>query len=113
MEELQEENKKLKERIAELEAIINRGSSGSIGAYSVIRGMIISKVQKEVNIPENLEGWQKKETSQRAERKIMSDLKWDLRVRNIADFRTEHVEKAREYIANYVLPEDLKKSRWS
>ena len=98
MEDLLEENKKLKEKVAELEAIINRGSSGNTGAYSIIRGMIIQKVEKEVNIPEHLESWQKKDTRQRAERQIMRDLKWDLRVRNIADFRSEHIEKAREYI---------------
>lgn len=113
MEELQDENKRLKEKIAELEAIINRGSSGSTGAYSIIRGMIIQKVENEVEIPEKLETWQKKDVRQRAERQIMRDLKWDLRVRNIADFRPEHIEKAKEYIERYILSEDLKKSRWA
>lgn len=112
MEELIEENKKLKERIAFLESIVNRGSSGNTSAYNAIRLMIIEKVQKEVEQPENLEGWQNKDTRQRAERQIMRDLKWDLRVRNISDFRSEHIQPAKEYIEKYILPEELKKSRW-
>lgn len=27
-------------------------------------------------------------------------------------FRSEHIKSAKEYIANYILPEELKKSRW-
>lgn len=111
-QELLEENKQLKERIALLESIVNRGSSGNTSAYNAIRLMIIEKVNKEVELPETLEGWQKKDTRARAERQIMRDLKWDLRVRNISDFRSEHVEQAKEYIAKYILPEELKKSRW-
>lgn len=111
--ELIEENRKLKERVAFLESIVNRGSSGNTSAYNTIRLMIMEKVKKEVEIPENLLEWQKKDTRQRAERQIMRDLKWDLRVRNISDFRSEHIEPAREYINKYILPEDLKKSRWN
>lgn len=110
--ELLEENKQLKERIAFLESVMNRGSSGNTSAYNAIRLMIIEKVNKEVDIPETLEGWQKKDTRSRAERQIMSDLKWDLRVRNVSDFRSEHIEPAKKYIEKYILPEDLKKSRW-
>lgn len=113
MEELIEENKKLKEKIAFLESLVNRGSSGNTSAYNSIRLMIIEKVQKEVEQPENLEGWKNKDTRQRAERQIMRDLKWDLRVRNISDFRSEHIKPAKEYIDNYILPEELKKSRWA
>lgn len=112
MEELIKENEKLKERITFLEGLLNRGNSGNTSAYNAIRLMIIEKVQKEVELPETLEGWQKKDTRQRAERQIMSDLKWDLRVRTISDFRSEHVNKAKEYIESYILPEELKKSRW-
>ena len=65
--------------------------------------MIIEKVQKEVELIEHLEGWQNKDTRQRAERQIMRDLKWDLRVRNISDFRMEHIEIARKYIDEYRL----------
>lgn len=111
--ELIEENKKLKERITFLESIVNRGSSGNTSAYNAIRLMIIEKVQKEVELPEHLKDWQNKDTRQRAERQIMRDLKWDLRVRNISDFRAEHIEKAKTYIDNYILPESLKKSRWT
>lgn len=110
--ELLEENKQLKKRIIFLESVINRGSSGNTSAYNAIRLMIIEKVEKEVDVPETLEDWQKKDTRQRAERRIMSDLKWDLRVRNISDFRIEHIQLAKEYIERYVLPEELKKSRW-
>lgn len=111
-DEILEENKRLKERVAFLEGIVNRGNSGSTSAYNSIRLMIVEKVQKEVEQPENLKEWMNKDTRQRAERQIMRDLKWDLRVRNVSDFRAEHIEQAREYISNYVLPEDLKKSRW-
>ena len=112
MEELLEENKKLKERISFLEGVIARGNTGNTSAYNAIRLLIREKVKKEVEIPEHLEKWQKDDTIQKAERKIMSDLKWDLRVRVISDFKSEHVEPAKEYI-NYVLAEEYKKSRWA
>ena len=116
MEELAEvlkENEKLKERIQELELLLKRKNGSSTRAYDEIRAMIINKVNKVVIMPEQLLDWQKKDTRQRAERQIMSDLKWDLRVRRIQDFRDEHIEKAKEYIGNYTLSEELKKSRWS
>ncbi len=107
-----EENRQLKERIKELENLLQRKSSSNSRIYDEIRVMIINKVSKEVNV-ENLEkDWMKKSTLQRAERQIMKDLKWDLRVRTIKDFTSEHIEQAREYISNYILDEDLKKSRW-
>lgn len=111
-EELIAENSKLKERIKELEQLLKRKSGSSNRAYDEIRAMIINKVNKEVDIPENLKEWQKKDDRSRAERQIMSDLKWDLRVRRITDFRDEHIEQARKYIDSYELPEELKKSRW-
>ena len=74
--------------------------------------MIIEKVQKEVERPKELAEWQNKYTRQRAERQIVRDLKWDLRVRNISDFRSEHIQVAKKYIDNYVISEELKKSRW-
>ena len=109
--ELLEENKRLKERVAFLEGIVNRGSAGNTNAYNAIRLMIIEKVDNEVEI-DIVNGQEKRWTRERAERQIMSDLKWDLRVRRISDFRSEHIEQAREYINNYALAEDLKKSRW-
>ena len=112
MEEIIKENEQLKERIKELELLLQRKSSGSSRAYDEIRAMIINKVNKEVDIPECLEEWQKKDTRQRAERQIMSDLKWDLRIRRIQDFRDVDIEPAKEYIEKYILPEELKKSRW-
>lgn len=111
-QELIAENGKLKERIQELELLLKRKSSGSSRAYDEIRAMIIKKVDKEVDIPDYLEEWQKKDDKQRAERQIMSDLKWDLRIRRIQDFRDEHIQPAKEYIENYVLSDELKKSRW-
>ena len=113
MEEIIEENKRLTERVKELELLLQRKSSGSSRAYDEIRAMIIKKVDKEVEIPDYLEDWQKKDTRQKAERQIMSDLKWDLRIRRIQDFRDENIELAKEYIDKYVLAEELKKSRWS
>lgn len=111
-EEIKAENEKLKERIKELENLLQRKSGSSNRAYDEIRAMIISKASKEVNSPDNLEEWKKKDDRQRAERQIMADLKWDLRIRRIQDFRDEHIELAREYISNYVLSDELKKSRW-
>lgn len=112
-QELIVENGKLKEKIKELELLLQRKSSGSSRAYDEIRAMIIKKVDKEVEIPDYLEDWQKKDTRQKAERQIMSDLKWDLRIRRIQDFRDENIEPAKEYIEKYVLSEELKKSKWA
>lgn len=111
-QEMLDKIKELEERNKFLESVVNRGNTGNTSAYNAIILMIIEKVQKEVEQPDNLKDWQKKDDRQRAERRIMSDLKWDLRVRNISDFKAEHIEKAKEYINNYMLPEDLKKSRW-
>lgn len=43
----------------------------------------------------------------------MSDLKWDLRVRTISDFKSEHIKSAQEYINNYVLEDEYKHSQWN
>ncbi len=112
MEEIIERNKKLEERVKELEELLKRKNSGSSRAYDEIRAMIISKVNKEVDMPDTLKEWQKKDLRSRAERQIMSDLKWDLRVRRIQDFRDEHIEPAKEYVDKYIIPEELKKNRW-
>lgn len=112
-EELLEENQKLKERIAVLEKTIARGNSGNIGVYNQIRIMIIEKVEKEVEQDKLENGNTYNWTRKRAEKKIMSDLKWDLRVRTISDFKSEHIEQAKEYINNYVLADEYKKSRWN
>lgn len=112
MQEVLDENYKLKERVKELELLLKRKSNGSSRAYDEIRAMIITKVDKEMEHQEGLLDWQKKDDRSRAERQIMSDLKWDLRIRRIQDFRDEHIEKAKEYIEEYILPEELKKSRW-
>lgn len=86
MEELIEENNKLKERINFLESIINRGNTGTSSVYNAIRLMIMEKVKKEVEILDNVEEWKNKDTIQKAERHIMRDLKWDLHVRTIRRF---------------------------
>lgn len=112
-QELIAENGKLKERVKELELLLQRKSSGSSRAYDEIRAMIIKKVDKEVELPEYLEDWQKKDTRQKAERQIMSDLKWDLRIRRTQDFRDENILPAKDYIEKYVLADNLKKSRWA
>lgn len=102
-QELLEENQKLKERVEFLERIINRGSRGNTSAYNAIRTMIVEKVEKEYDLTQfsNLKDWQIKHKKEVKERNIMSDLKWDLRVRNISDFRAEHVEQAKQYLENY------------
>ena len=110
-QELIEENRKLKERVSELEELLKRKSGSSARAYDEIRGMIITKVRNEVEI-DIVDGQEKDWTRKRAEKQIMSDLKWDLRIRRVEDFRDEHIEPAKEYVEKYVLPEELKKSRW-
>lgn len=112
IDEVIEENNKLKERVNELEELLKRKSGSNSRAYDEIRAMIISKVSKEVDIPDSLEEWQKKDDRKRAEKQIMSDLKWDLRIRRVTDFRDEHIQPAKEYIEKYILPDELKKSRW-
>jgi hypothetical protein len=112
-EELLKENQELKERIELLERTIGRENSGNTGTYNKIRTMIIEKVKKEVEQDKLENGNTYDWTRKRAEKKVMSDLKWDLRVRNISDFRAEHIEQAKEYINNYTLPDEYKKSRWN
>lgn len=103
--ELSEENNRLKERIAYLENIINRGSSGNCGAYNNIRGMIINKVQNDVVAPEK-EQWRKDSYIKQKERQVMRDLLWEIRVRRVADLRPEHIKQAEEYIKNYKFEEE-------
>lgn len=74
--------------------------------------MIISRVNDEVPI-DFVNGEIKYWTRKKAEKQIMSDLKWNLRIRRVADFRNEHIQQAKEYLSNYVMPEELKKSRWN
>ena len=93
MEELLEENKRLKERIEYLENILNRGNSGNCGAYSNIRGMIINKVQQEIYLTK-YEEWQRKHKRQQYERQLMRDLLWNIRVRRVSELRTEHINQA-------------------
>lgn len=106
------ENQRLNERVKELEELLRRKNGSSSRAYDEIRAMIISKVNKEVDLPPELEGWQNKDVRNRAERQIMRDLKWDLRIRRIQDFRDEHIQLAKDYIDKYAIPEELKKNRW-
>ena len=103
MENLIEENKKLKEKIAFLENIINRGNKGNISTYNTIRGMIINKVANEYDLSQfgELEKWERERKIEGAERNLMSDLKWELRVRRTRDFREDHIKLAEEYIKEY------------
>jgi cell division septum initiation protein DivIVA len=113
MEEILEKNRRLKGRVAELEGLLQRKSGSNTRAYDEIRAMIISKVKREVEQFAYLKEWQNADTRKRAEKQIMSDLKWDLRIRRVADFRDEHIAQAKEYIEKYVIPDELKKSRWN
>jgi len=104
--ELLEENKKLKERVTYLENIINHGNTGNCGAYNTIRGMIINKVQQEIDLTK-YEEWQRKSKRQQFERQIMRDLLWNIRVRRVTELRTEHIKKAEGYINNYKFDETI------
>lgn len=99
-EELVRENKELKERIEFLEKVINKGNAGNSSAYSTIRLAIIEKADKDFDVSQ-FDGWKRKMEVQKMQRQIMRDLKWDMHIRQISDFRAEHVEKAKEYIAGY------------
>lgn len=104
IEELESENKTLKE-------MLNRASAGNSSAYNSIRAMIVEKVNKEIDVS-SIEGkiWQDSK-KQKIERNIMSDLKWNLRVRRVNDFRTEHIEQAKEFLDNYVIDSEYRKSQ--
>lgn len=109
-QELLEENEKLKARLNQLENLLIRKKDNK--AYTEIRLAIIDKVDKEIEKPEGLKEWMYKDDRLRVERKIMSDLKWDLHIRTIHDFEEKDIKPAIKYINNYVIPEELKKSRW-
>ena len=111
MEEIIKENENLKERIQELENLLKRKNGSNSRAYDEIRAMIITKVDKEVDI-DIVNGEERRWTRKKAEKQIMSDLKWDLRIRRITDFRDENIEPAREYLNAYIIPDELKKSNW-
>lgn len=111
MEEIIKENENLKERIQELENLLKRKNGSNSRAYDEIRAMIITKVDKEVDI-DIVNGEERRWTRKKAEKQIMSDLKWDLRIRRITDFRDENIEEAREYLNAYIIPDELKKSNW-
>jgi len=100
MEELIKENAKLKERVKYLENILNRGNAGNSTAYTTIRGMIINKVEKEIDLTQ-FEEWNRKHKRQQYERQIMRDLLWTIRVRRVTELRTEHIKQAEEFINNY------------
>lgn len=108
MEEILEENRKLKERVAYLENIINKGNSGNSTAYNTIRGMIINKVSKEIDLSQ-YEGWQRRHKRQKVERQLMRDLLWEIRVRRVTELKIEHIKPAEEFIQNYKFEENYVK----
>lgn len=110
--EVLEENKRLKERVAELETLLQNKNTNNARAYNEIRLMIANKVKNEVEA-DIIQGVSHNWTRKRAEKKIMSDLKWDLRVRIVADFREDHINQAKEYLNNYVIPDEYRFSRWN
>ena len=74
IEELEKENKELKERVKFLESIVNKGSTGNTAVYNTIRTMIKEKVYP--IIPED-DDWRGKDYKRtKVERKVMADLKW-------------------------------------
>lgn len=105
-EELERENKELKERIEFLEKVIKKGNTGNSSAYTMIRLAIVEKVDKEFDTS-RFDEWKRNIEVSKLQRQIMRDLKWELRVRQISDFRLDHVEAAKEYIKNYKI-----ENRW-
>lgn len=102
--ELLEENKKLKEENEELKRLMkSRITAGSMTPYQIIASTISHKVYEEVKDSFG------QMTKQSLKRKIMEDLKWELRVRYANDFKEEHIEPAKEYINNYKIDEFYKK----
>lgn len=102
--EILEENKRLKERIQYLENVLSRGNTGNSNAYNTIRGMIISKVQNEIDFT-IYDEWRRKHERQKKERQIMRDLLWNIRVRRVTELRTEHIEQAEKFIQEYKFEE--------
>ena len=103
MEDLLEENKKLKERVKELELLLERQNGSNSRAYVAIRAMIVSKVEK-LDFTKYDE-WQRKRKKQQIERQVMRDLLWNIRVRRVTDLRTENIKQAEEFIKNYKFEE--------
>lgn len=102
-EEMLEKIKKLEEENKILKKTIERKvTSGSITAYETIRSMIFEYVNKEVGQITN--GNQRSNLR----RKIVDDMKWDLRVRTINDFKIEDISRAKEYLENYKIEEFYK-----
>lgn len=104
-EEIMAENVKLKERIKELELLLQRKSSGNSRAYDEIRAMIIKKVDNELIIPEE-QNWKKESYIKQKKRQLMRDLLWEIRVRRVTELRTEHIQQAKTYIEKYILSEE-------
>lgn len=106
-EELFEENKKLKEKIELLEKALYRKHTNNRDAYIQIKDLIAQKIEKEV--PQDVVGNRRSNSARRqAQRQCMNDLKWDLRVRNVADFTEEHIEQAKKYLETYKVSEKYK-----
>ena len=97
IEELTKENSFLKNLLE------RKVSSSSLSAYEVVSRMVANKVYDEVR--EDVGSHIK--TS--LKRKLMDDLKWDLRVRKATDFTQEHITKVEEYIKNYELDKQYTK----
>ena len=89
IKKLEEENKLLRNTIE------RKITSGSITAYETIRNMIFEYVDQKVFKTTN--GNQRSNLR----RKIVDDMKWDLRVRTINDFKVEDIPRAKEYLENY------------
>lgn len=98
--EILEENRKLKEENEMLKRTLERKlTSGSMSAYETIRSMIFNFVNKEVE--KTTTGNERSNLR----RKIIDDMKWDLRVRTINDFKVEDISRAKEYLENYKIDE--------
>ncbi len=99
-QEMLDKIKTLEEENAMLKKTLERKlTSGSMTAYETIRNMIYEFVNKEVK--NTITGNQRSNLR----RKIVDDMKWDLRVRTINDFKVEDISRAKEYLATYKINE--------
>ena len=104
IKELEDQNDRLIEERNELKSLMaTKITAGSMTPYQIITSTISNKVYNEVDEKYG------RMTKQSLKRKIMDDLKWELRVRYANDFKEEHIEPAKQYIDNYKIEDYYKK----
>ncbi len=103
--ELMKEIETLRKENEELRYILNsKISRNSLSAYEIVAKMVANKVYDEVredvgcNVRTSLK------------RKLMDDLKWDLRVRKATNFTQEHIPQVEDYLKKYTFDRQYVKS---